>query len=142
MEIGKSIRFIPQQRQWPGGCAPPRSRPGAHPEVPRLAAAAQQKKTPASPEALLPAPRYTHCAWQYICVQFELPRAAGRRRCKFGAYGSHGPQAHCRCWHAHVRAAMSPRRPARTRPCAYGDVGVTRSVKIFLDIVLNANLDH
>ena len=43
-------------------------------------------------------------------------------------YGSHGPQAHCRCWHVHVRAAMSPRRPARTRPCTYGDVGVTRSV--------------
>jgi len=44
MEIGKSIRFIPQQRQWPGGCAPPRSRPGAHPEVPRLVAAARNKK--------------------------------------------------------------------------------------------------
>ena len=69
MEIGKSIRFIPQQRQWPGGCAPPRSRPGAHPEGP---AAARHKKTPATPEALLPAPRYTRRAWQCICLQFEL----------------------------------------------------------------------
>ena len=37
MKIGESSGFIPQQRQWPGGCAPPRSRPGAHPEGPAAA---------------------------------------------------------------------------------------------------------
>ena len=41
----------------------------------------------------------------------------------------------------HARSAMGPRRPARTPPCAYGDVGVTRSVKISLIISLLIRTD-
>ena len=47
MEIEKLIRFIPQQRQWPGRCAPPRSWPGAYPEGP-AAAGHSSPITPAS----------------------------------------------------------------------------------------------
>ena len=49
-----------------------------------------------------------------------------------GGHGSHCPQAHCRCRHMHVRAAIGPhRRPAR--PPAHTGTSVSREALKFAE---------
>ena len=137
MEIGKSIRFILQQRQWPGGCVPPRSRPGVHPEGPS-AAGYSLPITPASlAEGASPSPEVYAAPGNVHVLSSVHAHAAGWCGRGFGAgrLGSHRPQAHCRCRHMHVRAAIGPhRRPAR--PPAHTGTSVSREALKFIICLL------
>ena len=79
------------------------------------------------PEVPLPASRYTRRAWQCICLQFELTAqlaSADVNSARLAAT-AHMPTAV-------AGTCMCVRQWACTPPCAYGDVGVTRSVKRFV----------
>ena len=102
-------------------------------------------KGPAALSAALPAARLASLRPRRGPERFSRQAAPGRVssagsclalvRIRSHADGGHGPRAYsyCRRWHLHVHAAIHrsfltavPHAP----PCAYGDVDVTRSVKI------------